>query len=268
MMRRRAPVAVVLAIALIAGCRRADERAVTIVTTPDLAGIGFVESLARTFAASSNVPTHVLVTEERLIPGLVREGVADVVITRSQELPREVGRVSRIRLQQTIEYNDYVLVGPASDRARAKEAGTAPEALRRIARRDRAFCSPADVPHLRHREALLWSQSGAKPADDRRYRVCRGSAVVVLREASRRAAYTLTDRATFESVRREIELVPIVQRTPLLHDHVAIILPHPKRRHRNAEWFVQWVMSVRGRDTIERFRDADGRRFFVTELQL
>ena len=84
MMRRRAPVAVVLAIALIAGCRRADERAVTIVTTPDLAGIGFVESLARTFAASSNVPTHVLVTEERLIPGLVREGVADVVITRSR----------------------------------------------------------------------------------------------------------------------------------------------------------------------------------------
>jgi tungstate transport system substrate-binding protein len=262
MMRRVALSIAVIAMTLIAGCRRADEQtAVTVVTTPDLAAIGLVESLAQTFTASSNVRTHVLVTEERLIPGLVRDGVADVIVTRSPVLGHVIARVSQIRLRQTIAFNDYLLVGPENDRASRNAA----DALRRIVRRDRAFCSPADVPDLRHREAMLWMASGAEPAGDRRYRKCRGSALDVLQESSRRRAYTITDRATFENAGGNLDLVPIAQQTPLLHDRVDILLPQPKRRHRNAEWFVQWVMSYRGRDVIDRARYADGRRFFVTE---
>ncbi len=263
---RLSSIVLLAALALTGACRRAEEQAaVTIATTPDLAGTGLVESLARTFTASSNVQTQVLVTEERLIPALVRDGVVDVVFTRSAALPRELARVSQIRLRQTIAYDDYLLVGPKSDRARAKDAPSGAEALRRIARRDRAFCSPADVPDFRQREVLLWTESPAEPDDNRRYRICRGSALEVLQESSRRGAYTLTDRATFEPARRDLKLVPIVQHTPMLHDHVEILLPRAKRRHQNAEWFVQWVMSFRGREVIERVRYQGGRRFFVTE---
>jgi tungstate transport system substrate-binding protein len=268
MMSRRglALAGLLVTLAALGACRRADEQAaVTIVTTPDLAGTGLVESLARTFSAASNVRTHVLVTEERLIPALVGDGVADVVFTRSAALQQEIGRAAPIRIRHTIAYNDYLLVGPKSDRARAKEARTAAEALRRIARRDRAFCAPADVPDLRHREALLWRESPAEPSDDRRYRICRGTAMEVLQEASRRSAYTLTDRATFESAGSTIDLVPILERTPLLHNHVDLLLPRPKRRHRNAEWFVQWAMSFRGREVVERLRYDGERRFFAGE---
>ena len=251
---------------VVAACRRAGEQAVvTIATTPDLAAIGIVEPLARTFSAASKVRTQIIVTEERLIPALVRDGVADVVCTSSPVLQQELRRASLVRLANVIAYNDYLLVGPRPDPAGAKQADTAPEALRRIARRDRAFCSPADVPDLRHREAQLWAASPASSSDDRRYRLCRGTAVEVLQEASRRSAYTITDRSTFEAAGKTSELVPILQRTPLLHHHIEVLLPRVQRRHRNAEWFVQWVMSHRGRDIIERHRYDGNRRFFVTE---
>ena len=256
----------VMTLLIVAACRRADEQAVvTIATTPDLAANGIVELLARTFSAASKVRTKILVTEEALIPGLVRDGVADVVFTSSPGLQQELRRGSLVRLANVIAYDDYLLVGPSRDPAKAKRAKTAAEALRRIARRDRAFCSPVDVPDLRHREAQLWAASPASPADDRRYRLCHGNALEVVQEASRRSAYTITDRSTFEAAGTTSELVPIVERTPLLHHHIEVLLARSERPHRNAEWLVQWVMSHRGHDIIQQHRFDDERRFFATE---
>ncbi|HYC62893.1 MAG TPA: hypothetical protein VEK79_25360 [Thermoanaerobaculia bacterium] len=258
--------ALVAMMIIVAACRRADEQAaVTIATTPDLAANGIVEPLARTFSAASKVRTHIIVTEEASIPALVRDGVADVVFTTSPVLQQELRRGSLVGLANVVAYDDYLLVGPSRDPAKAKQAKTAAEALRRIARRDRAFCSPIEVPDLRHREAQLWAASPASASEDRRYRLCHGTALEVLEEASRRSAYTITDRSTFEAARANSMLVPILQHTPLLHHHIEVLLARSERRHRNAEWFVQSVMSYRGREIIERHRFDGGRRWFTTE---
>jgi tungstate transport system substrate-binding protein len=264
--RRIGSFALIAMLLIAAACRREDEQgAVTIATTPDLAAGGIVEPLSRTFSAASKVHTNVIVTEEALIPALVRDGVADVVFSSSPALQQELRRGSLVRLANVVAYDDYLLVGPSRDPARAKQAKTAAEALRRIARRDRAFCSPIDVPDFRYREAQLWAASPAASSDDRRYRLCHGTALEVLLEASRRSAYTITDRSTFEAAGAKSKLVPILQHTPLLHHHIEMLLTRGERRHRNAEWFVQWVMSYRGREIIERHRYDGARRWFVTE---
>lgn len=265
-MRIRNRVLPVLILAALVTCRGKEEPArVTVVTTPDVAGMGVAAMLTERFALESKVPVSLVVTEGQLVAELVDRGIADAVLTVSPELQQDLRKRGAVRLAQTIAYNDYLLVGPKRDPARAKTAKTAAEALRRIARRDRAFCSPIDVPDLRHREALLWEVSPAEPRDDRRYRTCRGSAADVLKEASRREAYTLTDRATFEAAGKAVDLVPLLQGTPLLHNDLALLLLRTPKRNRNAEWFVQWVMSYRGRDEIERYRYYGGRRLFVRE---
>lgn len=268
-MSGRSTLSVVMLIALLAalnGCTRHHERAsVTIVTTPEIAGTGVAKMLADTFSVESKVATTVIVTEARFVPDLVRKGVVDATITTSPELKRQLQESKLVRLGETIGYDDYVLLGPKRDPAHTKGAKTAAEALRRIARRDRAFCAPVDVPELREREALLWDASPASPSDNRRYLSCRGSAVDVLHEASRRGAYTLTDRATYERARGEIALVPLIQRTPLLHNDLTVLLSTTTAPRPNAEWFVQWIMSYRGREVIQRFRYGDGQRLFVTE---
>lgn len=259
-------VLLVLCLAAVLACGgREQPSRITVVTTPDVAGTGVVAMLTERFARESKVPVRLIVTEERLAPELFERGVADVVLTVSPSLEQGLRKRAAVRLAQTIAYNDYLLVGPKRDPARAKTARTAAEALRRIARRDRAFCSPLDVPDLRHREALLWTASPAEPRDDRRYRTCRGSAAEVLEEASRRGAYTLTDRATFEAAGKKVKLVPLLQGTPMLHNDLTLLLLRTPKRNQNAEWFVQWVMSYRGRTAIERYRYDGGRRLFFHE---
>lgn len=265
-MRMRNRLLPLFILAALVACRGREEPArVTIVTTPDVGGMGVAAMLAERFARESKVSVRLVVTEERLVADLVERGVADAVLTVSPALQQDLRKRGAVRLAQTIAYNDYLLVGPKRDPARAKTARTAAEALRRIARRDRAFCSPVDMPELRHREALLWEASPAEPRDDRRYRACRGTAAAVLEEASRRGAYTLTDRATFEAAGKGVNLVPLLQGTPLLHNDLALLLLRTPKRNPNAEWFVQWVMSYRGRDAIERHRYDGGRRLFVRE---
>lgn len=254
------------ALAVLGGCNRHGERAnVTIAVTPEVAGTGIGRMLADAFSAESKVPTAVIVTEPRAIPDLVRKGVVDATITTLPELKQQMHDAKLVRLAQTIGYDDYLLVGPRRDPAHTKDAKTAAEALRRIARRDRAFCAPVDVPELSDREQRLWAASPASPSDDRRYRPCRGSATDVLREASRRGAYTLTDRATFERVRGEVGLVALLQRTPLLHNDVTVLLSAWSSPRPNAEWFVQWIMSYRGREAIQRYRYGAGQRLFIDE---
>lgn len=265
-MRIRSRVLPVLILAALVACRGREEPArVAVVTTPDVGGMGVAAMLTERFARESKVQVSLIVTEERLVAELVERGTADAVLTVSPALQQDLRKRGAVRLAQTIAYNDYLLVGPKRDPARAKTAKTAAEALRRIARRDRAFCSPVDVPELRYREALLWEASPAEPRDDRRYRTCRGSAGEVLEEASRRGAYTLTDRATFEDAGKAVDLVPLLQGTPLLHNDLALLLLRTPKGNPNAEWFVQWVMSYRGRDAIERYRYDGGRRLFMRE---
>ena len=265
--RSRLGVAVPIAfLAVLSACNRPRERAsVTIAITPEVAGIGVGQMLADAFSAESKVTTNVIVTEGRLLPALARSGAVDATITTSPELKKQLQDAKLVRLAQTIGYDDYLLVGPRRDPARTRDAKTAAEALRRIARRDRAFCAPVDVPELREREARLWDASPASPSDDRRYRSCHGSAIAVLREASRRGAYTITDRATFERARGEIDLVPLLQRTPLLHNDVTVLLSASSSPRPNADWFVQWIMSYRGREAIQRYRYGDGQRFFFAD---
>lgn len=263
-MRIRVLIAVLCVATITASCRRsAERRSVTVVTTPDVAATGIVTTLTTSFAAQRQTKTDVVVTEERLIPALVQERVVDAVITSSATLRQALQRSGRAKLAATFGTEEFVIVGPRTDPARAKAATSPGDAFRRIARRDRAFCSPVDVPLLRAREALVWSTTRARPSDDRRYRECHGSAADVLRESSRRSAYTLTDLATFEAVGRDLKLETIRRGDELLVDRYMVILTADASRNRNALWFVQWVMSVRARAVIASHQFDEHRRLAV-----
>lgn len=263
-MPRRIPTFLLLATFL--ACSPGEERRpVRIATTPDVAGTGIVQMLAERFSDESKVQVKVIVTERQLVPVLVSEGRVGVVLTTDPALRDALQRAELVSLTDSVAYDDYLLVGPKTDPARAGKAKTAGEALRRIARRDRAFCSPMDEPELRQREEMLWNASPADPGDNRRYRDCHGAALDVLQETSHRNGYTLTDRSTFERRGRDVHLVPLLQGTPLLHNELMVVLARSPERRTNAEWFAQWLMSYRGRELIEQYRFDGERRYFVRE---
>ena len=263
-MRYLSLIVLLLVTTLTASCRRgAERRNVTIATTPDVAATGIVETLASSFRAQRQSEATLVVTEARSIPTLVDDGLVDVVVTTSPGLRAQLERMNTIALSNTFATEEFVIVGPRSDPAKIRNAASAGEALRRIIRRERAFCSPIDVPDLREREAIMWTTARAKPSDDPRYRRCPGNAAAVLKETSARTGYTITDRGTFESLREDVRLEVLFSGEPPLVDRYQVLLVADPSRNKNALWFVQWVMSVRVRGIISGQRFDGERRLLV-----
>ena len=59
--------------------------------------------------------------------------------------------------------------------------------------------------------------------------------------------------------------MPLLQRTPLLHNDVSVLLSASPAARPNAGWLAEWIMSYRGREAIQRYRYGDGQRLFVEE---
>ena len=263
MMRQLLLSAVLLSLVAASSCRRAENRSVTIATTPDVAATGIQKLLVEEFAARRKVPTAVLVTEAELIPQLVASGVADVVITRSRGLYDRLAHDHHVLLADTFATETLLIAGPGEDPARIRNAPSPGEAFRRIARRDRAYCSPVDIPELRAREASFWTASKVKATDDRRYRLCHGDATAVLHASAKRGAYTLTWSSAFDDLQPASPLAAFLRDEASLREEYRVVLVADPARKKNALWFFQWVMSSRARDLIAAHRFEAGRRLLV-----
>ncbi len=260
---KRATAAAAMFLAVFVACTRAEEkRPVRLVTTPEVLTSGLVQHVVDVFAHQSNVRV-----EMRTVPSgqLVQSATdADVVVAGDAATAQALGRAGKARLENTFAFDDFVLVGPSRDPGHVRRAANAPEAFRNLASRRRAFCAPVDVAPLRNRELQIWSAAGVDPHHNKRYRDCRGDAAAVVAESERRDAYTFVYRATVENVHPS-KIKALMSGTRMLRDAFTILLIRQQKPNKDAEWLVEWVMSFRGREAVQSFAAADGRRFYVGE---
>jgi ABC-type tungstate transport system permease subunit len=236
---------------LICSCRRDQPpRAAVLLVTPEVAATGMPEQLVAAFMRQTSRPVAIrIVTDEQI----VRETAAT---TGSAVIYTDPALIAQTRLRAAFATHDYYILGPKDDPARVSSAETAADAFSRIASRNRPFCSAVDVERLRSAEREIWSAARVSPTF-RRYRRCRGSAGEALTATARMSAYTLSDRATVERVASK-RLHVLLREKPLLHETYVVALLQSDRRtfSRDAEWFVQWLMSYRGRETLLQIKEA------------
>jgi len=265
MMRRAIAASALVLAAVLASCsRRAGP--VSIGVTPPVAATGIAPYLADQFTRQTGTKAGLQTIQPGAVQKLVRDSDLDVLLVEDPAIVHALEQEGMVSLRSPFASDDFVIAGPRNDPARVRDATTAADAFRAIARRDRTFCAPVDVPLLRRRELILWAAAGVDPKQkDKRYRECKGDGIAVLREASRRDAYTISDRATVDNAGRDNRLRTLMHGTPMLNNDFTIVLLHRKRANPNAEWFVQWVMSFRGREAIDAYRVDGQRRLYVSD---
>jgi tungstate transport system substrate-binding protein len=95
----------------------------------------------------------------------------------------------------------------------------------------------------------LWSKAGLKPAGPWYHIYEKGAEgnVPTLRYTDERAAYTVMDRATFLTLKNEIKLVVLVEKSEDLLNFISLIPINPKTFRRahydDAMVFVQWLTA-------------------------
>jgi hypothetical protein len=128
------------------------------------------------------------------------------------------------------------------------------------------FVSRSDNSGTHTKELSLWQLAGIDPQGDWYLKAGSGMAET-LRIADEKAAYTLTDRATYLAQRSKLNLVVLVAGDELLRNRYSVIQLNPEKyphlNHEGAGQFVAFLLSADAQQTIAHFgQDRFGQPLF------
>ena len=197
-----------------------------------------------------------------------RRGDADVVFVHAKgQEEKFVTQGSGVR-RFPVMYNDFVLVGPASDPAGVRGGKDIVSALTAIKTKGATFVSRGDRSGTHMAELDLWKAVGLDGARDKGpwYRETGQGMGAALNAAAGMGAYTLSDRATWISFKNKGNLAIAVQGDTRLLNQYGVILvnptKHPNVKTNLGQQFIDWLVSTEGQNAIAAYRINGEQLFF------
>jgi tungstate transport system substrate-binding protein len=263
---RRLVLALAATLALVAGAR-AQERSITVASTTSTEQSGLFGHLLPRFVARTGIQVKVVAVGTGQALDIGRRGDADVVLvhdTPAEERFVAEGFASR---RLPVMYNDFVVVGPKSDPAKAVGRDVA-AALKAIAAAKAPFVSRGDRSGTHAAELRYWRDAGLDPAGLRAdwYREIGQGMGPALNVASAQYAYVLSDRGTWLSFKKRGELAVLVEGDQRLFNQYGVMLVNPAKhahvRAADGQAFIDWLVSGEGQKAIADYRVGDQPLFF------
>ena len=159
-------------------------------------------------------------------------------------------------------YNDFVIIGPASDPAGVKGMSVG-EALKTIAAKKAAFCSRGDNSGTNKKEISLWKSSGMAVPDKEAWYVQTGQGMLpTIRVATEKNGYTMTDRGTYIKYEANEKGNPplkiLVEGDKVLFNQYSAMAVNPakcpKAQYDLAKKYIEWMASPATQKLIGDFR--------------
>lgn len=261
---KRATTAVALAAITMAGCA-SPESPLVLATTTSVGNSGLLDPLLAEFQKDHGVTVRTHLVGSGLALRMLAQGDADIAITHAPETEAAYLRDHPDWRHRNIMVNDFVLVGPPGDPAKASGAAI-DEAMRRIAQADVRFISRSDNSGTHERENQLWDIAKSKPPPPRLVAAGAGMGST-LRVASETASYTLTDRATYMQLAADLDLKILLEGGPLLLNVYSVVMPPAGPHAKDAGAFFEWLSRGRGRAVIDGYRIGDIQAFTASPLE-
>ena len=195
---------------------------------------------------------------------LGREGDVDAVLVHARQAEDDFVEKGYGVDRRDVMYNDFIIVGPQSDPARAADAESVAEVFRRIHAGRHPFISRGDDSGTHKRELLLWQSAGQMP-DGRWYREVGQGMGKTLQIANEIDAYTMTDRGTWLAYRARLDIRLLYQGDPPLFNPYGIIAVNPARHpvvdYAGATRLIEWMTSAEAQAMIAGFRVREKQLF-------
>ena len=193
-----------------------------------------------------------------------RRGDADLLFVHDQVAEEKFVAEGFALKRFAVMYNDFVLIGPATDPVQTKGADIV-QALSKIAASNAAFVSRGDKSGTHAAELRFWKMTPATEAKGSGYRECGCGMGQALNMAAATGAYVLTDRGTWLSFKNRADLQVLVQGDQRLFNQYGVLAvnpaKHPHVKAQDAQKFVDWVISPAGQAVVAAYR-IDGQQLF------
>ena len=199
---------------------------------------------------------------------LGRSGDVDAILVHSKVAEEEFVAKGFGTHRREIMYNDFVIIGPNDDPAKANQAETVTKVMGSIASSQSLFISRGDDSGTHRKELTLWTSAALDPEtfEANWYRAVGAGMGAALNTASGMNAYIMSDRASWLKFKNKGELALLFAGDPTLFNQYAF-LPvnpnkHPHVKNDLAVSLENWLVSDKGQKLIGDYM-IDGEVLFT-----
>ena len=253
---------------------QAQERFITVSSTTSTEQSGLFGHLLPIFEKANGIKVRVVALGTGQALDMARRGDADVVFVHDKVAEEKFVAEGYGVKRQDVMYNDFVVIGPKADPAKAAGRDIL-EGLRRIASAEFsarvAFVSRGDKSGTHAAELRYWKAAGvdldkARATNPGWYRDTGSGMGPALNTAASMNAYILADRGTWLSFKNRGELGIVVEGDTRLFNQYGVILVNPAKhshvKQADGQKFVDWVVSDAGQKAIAEYKIGGEQLFF------
>lgn len=253
----RPALALLLAFSLTLSSQVLHADTLRLATTTSTANSGLLDAILPEFQRLTGTEVQVIAVGTGAALRMGRDGDVDVLLVHAPKAEQDFVAQGYGEQRTGIMYNDFVLVGPATDPAGIRGHSDVAAAMRQIAEQQAIFISRGDDSGTHKKEKALWQQADLHPKG-RWYREAGQGMGKVLQISSETGGYTLTDRGTWLAYSSKVELELLLEGDKRLFNPYSVIQINPTRyadlNHPGAAAFRQWLVSAATQQLIADFR--------------
>jgi tungstate transport system substrate-binding protein len=244
-----------------------DDNFIIVQSTTSTQNSGLFDHILPKFTKKTGIEVRVVAVGTGQALKNARNGDGDVVLVHSKPDEEQFVAEGWGVKRHDVMYNDFVIVGPASDPAGIAGLKEADEAFKKIAEAKAPFASRGDDSGTNKEEIRLWNAAGvdAKKASGEWYLETGSGMGATLNTAVGKQAYTLTDRGTWLSFANKDDFKVLVEGDPKLFNQYGVILvnpeKHPNVKAKQGQAFIKWLTGREGQAAIASYK-IDGQQLF------
>ncbi|SIT88619.1 tungstate transport system substrate-binding protein [Yoonia rosea] len=243
----------------------AEDMRMAVTTSFDSSGLA--EVLLPAIKEDLDIDLQLLVVGTGQALRLGEAGDVDAVLVHSRPAEEAFVAAGHGTHRREIMYNDFVLIGPASDPADIANAASAADALQRIAAAEAPFVSRGDESGTHKAELGVWATAGLDAAGfDGWYRPVGAGMGQALNTAAGMDAYLISDRASWLNFANKADLALLYSGDPVLFNQYAYLPVDPSKnanvRNDLAMALETWLVSPRAAALINDYT-INGETLFV-----
>jgi len=235
----------------------AGQKEIILATTTSTQDTGLLDELLPVFSKKTGYFVKTIAVGSGQAMAMGERGEADVLLVHSPEAEKRFMNAGLGSARRIVMHNDFVLVGPGDDPAGIRGLRSSVQAFKKIASAKKLFISRADRSGTHVKELKFWRDAGIDPERERWYQQTGLGMGQTLAVADEKKGYTLSDRATYLSLKKKISLEILLEGEAQLKNIYHVIEVSGKKWPRvNAEGaraFADFIVSREAQAIIRDF---------------
>jgi tungstate transport system substrate-binding protein len=235
----------------------AASKTLILATTTSTQDSGLLDVLVPAFEKESGYFVKTIAVGSGQAMTMGEKGEADVLLVHSPEAEKKFMEKQAGVNRRLVMHNDFVVVGPAADPAKIRGSKASAEAFKNIAQSSALFLSRGDKSGTHTKEQGLWKSAGVTAEGQKWYQQTGLGMGQTLNVAAEKKGYTLTDRATYLALKKNLGMEILVEGdTKLLNIyHVIEVNPAkwPKVNAAGAKAFADFMTAKKAQEQIGTF---------------